>query len=102
MSSIANEKLMIKMFGEFSIRRGDIVVSNDQSRTKKVWMLLEYLVANRHTEISQEKLIELLWDDEDCDAPLNALKNLIYRCRKTLSVLDPEGKVDFIKVERCG
>ena len=100
MSSIANEKLMIKMFGEFSIRRGHIVVSNDQSRTKKVWMLLEYLVANRHTEISQEKLIELLWDDEDCDAPLNALKNLIYRCRKTLSVLDPEGKVDFIKFER--
>ena len=36
MSSIANEKLMIKMFGEFSIRRGDIVVSNGQSRTEKV------------------------------------------------------------------
>lgn len=90
----------VKMFGEFSIRNGDIVVSKDQSRTKKVWMLLEYLIANRHSEISQEKLIDLLWEDEDCDAPFNALKNLIYRCRKVLSVLDPAGKESFIIFER--
>ena len=90
----------IKMFGEFSIRCDNAVVSKDQSRTKKVWMLLEYLIANRHTEISQEKLIDLLWFDEDCDAPLNALKNLIYRCRRTLSALDPDGKTEFILFER--
>lgn len=98
--SQTNEPFVVKMFGEFSIRRGDMVVSNDQSRTKKVWMLLEYLIANRNSEISQEKLIELLWDDEDCDAPLNALKNLIYRCRKTLSALDTDNTIDFIKFER--
>lgn len=99
-SALSAEGYQVKMFGEFSIRKGDVVVSKDQSRTKKVWMLLEYLIANRHSEISQEKLIDLLWAEEDCDAPLNALKNLIYRCRKTLSVLDPEQKDNFIIFER--
>lgn len=99
-SALTFEQYEVKMFGGFSICKGNVVVSKDQSRTKKVWVLLEYLIANRHSEISQEKLIDLLWGEEECDAPLNALKNLIYRCRKTLSVLDPEQKDNFIIFER--
>lgn len=99
-SALTTGRYEVKMFGEFSIRKGDVFVSKDQSRTKKVWMLLEYLIANRHSEISQEKLIDLLWGEEGCDSPLNALKNLVYRCRKMLSVLDPEQKDNLIIFER--
>ena len=99
-SALTTGRYEVKMFGEFSIRKGDVFVSKDQSRTKKVWMLLEYLIANRHSEISQEKLIDLLWGEEGCDSPLNALKNLVYRCRKMLSILDPEQKDNLIIFER--
>lgn len=34
--------LQVKMFGEFSIRLGDRVLTDDVSRIKKVWILIEY------------------------------------------------------------
>lgn len=81
----ANEELRIKMFGEFSIEYGDDVRLEDTGRSRKVWNLLEFLVANRHSNISQEQLIEMLWKNEDYDNPGNALKNLIYRLRILLT-----------------
>ena len=81
-------KLQVKMFGEFSIRLGDRVLTDDVSRIKKVWMLIEYLLVNRKSAIPQEKLIEVLWDDEGSDNPIGALKNLVYRARNVLKALD--------------
>ena len=56
--------LQVKMFGEFSIRLGDQILTDDISRIKKVWVLIEYLLINRRSAISQDKLIEILWNDE--------------------------------------
>ncbi len=54
------DSFIIKMFGEFSIQYGSHIVTDDIGRVKKVWMLIEYLIANREKSISQEKLIEVL------------------------------------------
>lgn len=97
----AVQPVEIQMLGGFSIRRGDRIISETDGRSKKVWMLIEYLVANRKVEISQDKLIELLWDDaEEIDAPFNALKNLIYRARKQLKELAPAEKIEYIRFVR--
>ena len=65
----------VTMLGYFAVRRGDRAVTEDDGRTKKVWILMEYLLANRHSDISQDKLIEVLWEDvEKCDDPYHALK----------------------------
>ena len=93
-------KISVKMLGGFTVRMGDQMISEADGRTKKVWMLIEYLIANRSHDISQEKLIEALWDDEECDAPFNALKNLVYRARKQLAELYPGKKVEFIRFVR--
>lgn len=90
-------KLQVKMFGEFSIRLGDRVLTDDVSRIKKVWMLIEYLLVNRKSAIPQEKLIEVLWDDEGSDNPIGALKNLVYRARNVLKALDDEIGPDLIQ-----
>ena len=93
-------KISVKMLGGFTVRMGDQMLYEADGRTKKVWMLIEYLIANRSHDISQEKLIEALWDDEECDAPFNALKNLVYRARKQLAELCPGKKVEFIRFVR--
>lgn len=96
----ASEKITVKMLGGFTISQGDRVISESDGRTKKVWMLIEYLLAHRRNDISQEKLIEILWEDEECDAPFNALKNLVYRARKQLGELSPGGKTEYIRFAR--
>lgn len=91
MSSVQGGRNMaftIKMFGEFSIEYKDNIVTDDIGRVKKVWMLVEYLIANREKSVSQEKLIEVLWSEEECENPTGALKNLVYRARNVLKKLD--------------
>lgn len=92
--------LQVEMLGGFTLRLDGRVISETDGRAKKVWMLIEYLLANRNSDVSQEKLIELLWDDEECDAPFNALKNLVYRARKQLRLLDPEAETEYIRFVR--
>lgn len=105
MHTVASEKngvIQVQMLGGFAIRYGDKTLTESGGRTKKVWTLIEFLLANRGKDISQEKLIETLWADEECANPLNALKNLVYRARTTLKSLVDKGEkpVDFIKFER--
>jgi len=90
----------ITMLGGFSVKIKDRVLTDETGRTKQLWILLEYLIANRLNDISQEKLIEILWDDEECDNPSNALKNLIYRLRNMLGALSNEENYDFIVFKR--
>ena len=46
------------MFGEFSIRYGDRELAGNIGRSKKVWALVEYLLANRGKEIPLDRMME--------------------------------------------
>ncbi len=81
---ILRPTIEIQMLGEFAITINGNTITNLKGRTKRVWMLIEYLIANRHSDISIEKLIDVLWGEDECGDPVNALKNLVYRAR-TLS-----------------
>lgn len=74
--------LQIRMLGEFSIRCGETVVVSEQSRRSKSLQLLQYLLVRRGQPASQEDLMHLLLEDEDCGNPVNTLKNIVYRARK--------------------
>ncbi len=93
--------IYIQMLGEFSIRRGERTLNSESNRSKKVMNLIEFLVANRNATVSQEKLIESVWDGEEFDNPLNTLKNMAYRARNILKSLwaEDEQIVDLIKFE---
>lgn len=88
----ALKPINIKMLGKFQIEYDGKVLSDDQSRTKQVWILLEYLLTNRRSDISVDRLIDVLWEDGGVDNPANALKNLIYRLRNLLAGLGEGGK----------
>ncbi len=101
MEKDGQERIVVRTLGEFSISCGRYRISDADSRTKKVWLLLEYLVSNRLKDLSLEQIAEAVWNDgEESDNPANALKNLVYRARSVLRELCPEGDVDFIIFSR--
>jgi len=81
------EHLQIKMLGDFSFRIGDMKISCSDNRSKKVWMLLAYVLYRRGCSVSRKELIELLWGDEAGNNPENALKTTFYRVRSLLNQL---------------
>lgn len=86
------------MLGSFSIRAGDKVLSDSSGRSKMLWNLLGYLIANRRRDISQEQLIESLWGEDDLGSdPQNSLKNLVYRLRNLLEPLGSENQLIVLK-----
>lgn len=77
----------ITMFGGLSIRYGNNVIKDDSNRSRRVWILLCYMISNRNSTISLDRLTEILWGDEDCNNPAGAVRNLVYRIRRTLEPL---------------
>lgn len=83
-----DDKIHIKMLGEFSMTYKGNTISDSDNRSKKVWSLLEYLVANHGKDVSQAALIDLLWSDEKSEDPYNSLKTLLHRTRVLLDGLN--------------
>ena len=83
------EKLYIKTLGGFSITYGQNTISDSDNRSKKIWILLEYLVTFHTKEIPQSTLVELFWvNDSISSDPENALKTSLHRARSILASLN--------------
>ena len=85
------DELKIQMLGGFSLRLGDRELQDTDTRSKKVWVLLAYLIIHREQTVTQRTLIDLLWGDEpDSTNPENALRITMHRTRTLLEQLSPE------------
>jgi len=99
---MSSKTVKVNMFGDFSVYYGGKVVEDNSNRSRKVWLLLAYLIYNRGRDISQEELTRLLWGDDDSDSdPRGALKALLYRVRSTLNRLGDSAGHTFV-VNRSG
>ena len=54
----------IDMLGEFSLQCGQARICDSDNRSKKVWMLLAYLICSRGRVVPPKELVELLWGDD--------------------------------------
>ena len=88
--------MVIRMMGGLSLFRDGKTVATSDSRMKKVWTLIAYLVLHRNDPISLEELTGILWNGSECNNPSNALKNLAYRSRRMMEPLHREGEGEFI------
>jgi len=81
-------ELRVRMFGDFTISYGGVEISDSDNRSRKVWLLLAYMIYCRNREIAQDELINLLWENEERSTnPVNALKTMFHRVRTMLSQL---------------
>ncbi|MCI8538837.1 MAG: hypothetical protein HFF18_09300 [Oscillospiraceae bacterium] len=94
--------LQVQMLGGFSIRR-DGAVLNIGGRSRKLCLLLAYLIWERARPVSYEELTGLLWEGEaQGPNPLNALKAVLHRVRTCLDQLwDNAGRVLILNREGC-
>lgn len=83
-------KLKIVMFGEFSISYSENTISEHSKRSKKLWLLLQYLAVHHDRAIPQSELIDILNGEDEGANPASALKTQIHRLRDILSELKCE------------
>lgn len=82
--------LRVTMLGEFSLEWGENRISAGDNRSKKVWILLAYLISRRGRPASQSEIISLLWGgDGGSGNPENVLKVTMHRVRSLLDKLRP-------------
>lgn len=92
-----NVNIEVTMFGEFSISINRNQITGLTGRTKRVWMLIEYLLANREQAVPIDTIIEAIWEKNECSDPKNALKNLVYRARELLKEIYDNKNVEYIE-----
>ena len=97
------DELCIQMLGGFSLKLGDRELQDTDTRSKKAWALLAYLIVHRDQAVSQNRLIDLLWGSEpDSNNPENALRISMHRTRGLLEQLDPENGRSMILRRKGG
>lgn len=90
-----SESIYIKTFGGFSMSYAGRTISDQDNRSKKLWIILEYLIAFHDRSIPRSTMIDLIWSDESSSLdPENALKTSLHRVRSLLDELEiPEKKL---------
>ena len=94
-------KIQVQMLGNFSISLGQNTVDDNGNRSKKMWLLLAYMIYHRSRSVSQEELVNLLWDSDGSTNPSNALKTILHRVRACLDQLYPGAGRELI-LRRAG
>ena len=90
------EHITIQMLGEFSLSTQTQKISDRDNRSRKLWLLLAFLIHNRGRTISHEELTNLLWDGSDRSNSGGALKTTFHRVRSSLNSLWPSAGHDLI------
>lgn len=82
--------LEVRMLGGFTLSRGETTLEVS-GRSRKLYLLLAYLIRGRTRDIPYEELGELLWPGAGLDAGARgALKTLLHRARTALNGLGDE------------
>lgn len=86
--------LDITMFGQFSISQtiGEKTrkITDQTTASQRLWAFLGYLICYRASPVTQDQLIDALWNDEEVKDPANTLKTLIHRARRLLESIGLE------------
>jgi DNA-binding SARP family transcriptional activator len=82
------------MFGEMSIQTENSSIFETDNRSKKVWLLLAYLIFHHDRIVKVNELKDILWSDSEKEKySTSAIKTLLYRLRMELDKLwDGAGK----------
>jgi len=82
-----NNKLFVNLLGSTSITYNGKTINDHTVRSKKFWLIVEYLITFRNRDISQAELIDLIYPEGKSENPGNALKTLMHRIRGELDEL---------------
>jgi DNA-binding SARP family transcriptional activator len=79
-----SRRLEIFTLGQFQVKRGDRVLSDENSRSSRVWELFKYILTHRGHSVPPEAILETLWAKQDYSDPRRASRTLVHRLRRLL------------------
>lgn len=83
-----NNECTVCLMGDFVISYKGKTLSVSDLHSRKLKLLLAYLLYNYHRKVTMQELMDTIWDEEsDIKNPEGALKNLIYRLRKSMKAV---------------
>lgn len=85
-------KICINTLGEFDIMSNGQSILQQSSRTYKLFKLFVYFLTFRNKKLSPENIIDSLLSDNESGDPKNMLRTQIFRLRRVLKSLLPEGE----------
>lgn len=85
-------KLYISTLGEFDIKADGQSILKDSSRMYKIYRLFEFFLTFRNKKLLAESIIDNLLSDSESDDPKNLLRTQIFRLRKIINSIMPEGE----------
>ena len=86
-------KLYISTLGEFDIKLDGQSILKDSSRMYRIYKLFEFFLTFRNKKLLPETIIDNLLSDSESDDPKNMLRTQIFRLRKIINSLIPEGEL---------
>lgn len=97
------EALYVQMLGDFVISTRSVQISDRDNRSRKLWVLLAYLIYHRRRTVTREELVRLLWNEEEKGKnPAGALKTAFHRIRSMLDMLWPKAGRELILYKNGG
>lgn len=90
--------LTVNTLGKFQVTDGDSVINDDNLRSPMLSKLFMYMLLYRDKTLTTEDIATAIWQGEETDNPTGALKNLMYRLRKSLN--KHFGEFEFILTNR--
>jgi DNA-binding SARP family transcriptional activator len=91
-----NDIIKINTLGSFVVLHNNENLTARHRLSKKPWMLLKYLVANKDRVISKDRLSDLLCSSDFEGDYEHVINNLVYRLRKMLRESDPRAQENSI------
>ncbi|MCR4843254.1 MAG: winged helix-turn-helix domain-containing protein [Eubacterium sp.] len=77
--------MYIKTFGNFQLTDGDVTFDQSDINSIMMMKLLLFLALHKNETIPKEEIASSIWNDDDTDNPMAALRNMIYRLRSFLT-----------------
>lgn len=96
-TNVEKKIIYIKMFGKLELTYMDKTITSDDIRSEMAEILLSYILCHHTNEITMHTICEQLWEGDESDNPIGALKNLMYRLRSSLKKIWDE---EFIITSR--
>ncbi|MCW3490444.1 BTAD domain-containing putative transcriptional regulator [Dethiobacter alkaliphilus] len=93
--------LQIITLGQFMVRRGEKVLSQNSSRSNKLWELFKFLITRRDQGMLPEYIVETLWPDGEYADARRALRTPVYRLRQLIDSDCNSGESSILFSQGC-
>ena len=78
----------VNCFGGMEIRGRKGILTDENITADQCYRLFAYLILNRRKTRSVRELADIIWNDEPIGDPYKDVKNVVYRLKRILSVIE--------------